>query len=97
MLHLELMHKSVATNISFSQAAELLKKSNTILANNVISYLQNASNKKLALTTYIATINKTIAQGDQVLLSLQSDYDDALATYQQCSADKTAADNQFFQ
>ncbi len=97
MLHLELMHKSVAANVSFSQAADVLKKANTILANNVISYLQNANNKKLALDTYTKSISKTVAQGEQVLVSLQSEYDSALTEYQQCASDKAAADNQFFQ
>lgn len=97
MLHLELTNNSAATSITFGQAADILQKGDSLLANNVIAYLQNASNKRLALETYTKNISKTVAQSDQTVSSLQLDYDNASTEYQQCSSDKQAADNQFFQ
>lgn len=60
MLHLELTERSVATNISFNQATELLSDAQAVLANNVVAYLQNASNKRLALQTYVKNVNKIV-------------------------------------
>ncbi len=97
MLHLELTQKNTATTISFQQAVDVLQQSDHILANNVISYLQNASNKTLALQTYTKNIDRTLAQADNALSSLQLDYDTASAENAQCASDKIAADNQFFQ
>ncbi len=97
MLHLELSQQSTATTISFAQAVDVLKKSDALLANNVISYLQNASNKKLALETYTRNLDKTLSDANQAVSSLQLDHDTAAQQFTQCSAAKTAADNQFFQ
>ena len=97
MLHLELTQRSAATDISFVQAVDVLEKSDAILANNVISYLQNSSNKRSALETYTRNLDKTVTDGQQVLVNLQSDREIAAEDLQQCSSEKAAADNQFFQ
>lgn len=97
MLHLELTQRNTATTISFQQAVDVLQQSDHILSNNIISYLQNASNKTLALQTYTKNIDRTLAQADSALSTLQLDYDTASAENAQCASDKIAADNQFFQ
>lgn len=97
MLHLELSQPGSASTISFAQAVEVLKKSDALLANNVIAYLQNATNKKLALETYTRNIDKTLSEADQAKGSLQLDRDVASQDYQQCASAKSSADNQFFQ
>lgn len=97
MLHLELTQQSTASTISFKQAVDVLKKSDALLANNVIAYLQNANNKKLALETYTRNIDKTLSEADQAKGNLQLDHDNAAQEYQLCSSAKASADNQFFQ
>jgi len=62
MLHLELTQTSAATNISFVQAVDVLEKSDAVLANNVVTYLQNASNKKAAYMTYTKNLDKTVSE-----------------------------------
>ena len=61
MLHLELT-RGGATDISFVQAVGVLEKADAILANNVISYLQNASNKRAALATYTKKLDMTVSE-----------------------------------
>lgn len=97
MLHLELTQKNTATTISFNQAVDVLEKSDALLANNVVSYLQSASNKRLALETYIKNIDRTLADAQQARTTLQLDRDSASQDYQSCASSKSSADNQFFQ
>lgn len=97
MLHLELTQRSTVSDISFVQATDVLEKSDAILANNVIAYLQNASNKRVALETYTKNLDKTVTEGQQILTNLQAERDVASQEYQECSSEKSAADNQFFQ
>lgn len=97
MLHLELTQGGGASTVSFQQAVSALQKADNILANNVVTYLQNASNKRVALQTYVRNIDKIIAESDQAMSSLALERESASQEYQTCASEKTAADNQFFQ
>ena len=97
MLHLELTQKTTANTISFQQAVEVIQQADHILSNNVIAYLQNASNRTLALQTYTKNIDRTLVLADNALSALQLDYDLASAENVQCASEKIAADNQFFE
>lgn len=97
MLHIELTTRSVSTDISFNQAVNTIERADALLANNVIAYLQKASNKQLALRTYTKNIDKVAMEWNQLLADLATDRDIFAQDYQQCSSEKTSADNQFFQ
>ena len=97
MLHLQLMNASTARDISFIQATDVLRQSDALLGNNVISYLQNASNRRLALTTYVRNLDKVAASASDTLSELQLQQSTFAEEYSQCSSDKSAADNQFFE
>lgn len=97
MLHLQLMNTSAARDVSFVQATESLRQSDALLSNNVIAYLQSAPNKRLALTTYVRNLDKAEAASEQSLNELQTQQSVFAEEYSQCSSDKAAADEQFFE
>jgi len=97
LMHLRLMGSGMIADASFDNAADILSQSSTLIGTNVITYLQQSSDKSAALQTYIKNLELLIAQSQSTSLDLQSEENLHVQQAAQCTSEKSVADSNFFQ
>lgn len=86
-----------ASNWNMNSVPGFLSASQRLIYTDILVYLENASNKEIALDSFTSQLEYYQSLGANYKIDLQNMIQEHTSIYESCSSQKELADNQFYQ